>query len=289
MSDLPTVPDVFQHRHTSSISATEYMVTTPATTDRSLAPVPADDNPILHPRKFDFVNDTELYIHENRVVPRLFFYEPAQELQISRLKMLKEGYFVGHPRTLVFSVAGAVGPVKRDASQASDLGFDFSSSASSSVQQNLEDNYRAAYSVHFGPKSKYNSTGKIKETGSKIEMQKIAELAAACEALEFVEMKCKMRVPGFEDVSGEIALGGLAVAVTSSTNLWYGITEHIFKWKRNNFHNSKGGKVVGEELWKRLDECMNRFEFNQIRVAWLLCEKEENQAEEPARLEVTDA
>ncbi|APA14095.1 predicted protein [Sclerotinia sclerotiorum 1980 UF-70] len=267
MSDQPTVPNVFQHRHASkpSISSTNYTVSTPATTDRSIAPLPADDNPILHPRKFDFVNDTELYIHENRVIPRLFFYEPAQELQISRLKMLKEGYFVGHPRTLVFSVAGAVASV--------DGGGD-------------ESLFKAAYSVHFGPGSKYNSTGKIQESGSKIEMQKIAELAAACEALELVEDKCKMRVPGFEDVGGEIASGGLVVAVTSSTNLWYGITEHIFKWKRNDFHNSKGGKVVGEELWKRLDECMNRCEFNQMRVAWLLCEKEENQAEDAAKLEV---
>ncbi|CAD6443089.1 27937d94-0899-437a-814c-a63c371db4f5 [Sclerotinia trifoliorum] len=277
MADQPTVPNVFAHRHASksSISSTNYTVSTPATTDRSIAPISADENPILHPRKFDFVNDTELYIHENRVIPRLFFYEPALEMQISRLKMLKEGYFVGHPRTLVFSVAGAVTSVNGDdRSRGSEDGGEL---------------FRAAYSLHFGPGSKYNSSGKIKETGSKIEMQKIAELAAACEALEFVERKCKMRVSGFEDVSGEIALGGLVVAVTSSTNLWYGITEHIFKWKRNGFHNSKGGKVAGEELWKRLDECMNRFEFNQMRVAWLLCEKEENQAEEAAQLEVSEA
>ncbi|KAG4028810.1 hypothetical protein MFRU_019g00980 [Monilinia fructicola] len=277
MSDIPTVP-LLHHRNTPSISSTNFTISTPASTDPSLAPASTASNPILHPRKFDLINDTELYIHENRVIPRLFFYEPEEELQISRLKMIREGHFVGNPRTLVFSVAGAVTPLKRDA-QALPLGFDF---PSPSPSRDVEEKYRAAYSVHFGPKSRYNSTGKVKGTGSKIEMQKIAELAAACEALEFVEMECKMRVPGFEDVSGEITPGGLVVGVTSSTNLWYGVTEHIYKWKRNDFHNSKGNKVVGEALWKRIDECMNRFEFNQTRVAWLLCEKEDNQAEEAA-------
>lgn len=47
--------------------------------------------------------------------------------------------------------------------------------------------------------------------------------------------------------------------------------------------------MVGEDLWRRLDDCMNRFEFNQTRVAWLLCEKEDNEAEEAARLKVTAA
>ncbi|KAF7883924.1 hypothetical protein EAF00_011236 [Botryotinia globosa] len=288
MSDfLPTVP-IFQPPTTS---ATEYKITTPATTDTSLAHASTSENPILHPRKFDLESDTELYLHENRVIPRLFFYEPEGELQISRLKMLKEGYFVGHPRTLVFSVAGAVAPVKRDALQTLDLGFGLpsASSSSSSGSRDTEEKFRAAYSVHFGPKSRYNTTGKVKETGSEVEMQKIAELAAACEALEFVELECKMRVKGFEDVSGEIAAGGLVVGVTSSTNLWYGITEHIYKWKRNNFHNSKGSKVVGEDLWRRIDECMNRFEFNQTRVAWLLCEKGDNEAEEAAQKKVGEA
>lgn len=140
--------------------------------------------------------------------------------------MLKEGYFIGNPRTLVFGIAGAVTPLNRDAPQALNLGFDFPSSSSYN-KVDTEERYRAAYSVHFGPKSRYNTTGKVKETGSKIEMQKISELAAACEALEFIEMECKRRVAGFDDVSGEIAAGGLVVGVTSSTNLWYGITEHI--------------------------------------------------------------
>ncbi|RAL61999.1 hypothetical protein DID88_002488 [Monilinia fructigena] len=256
MSDIPTVP-LLHHRNTPSISSTNFTISTPASTDPSLAPAPTVANPILHPRKFDLINDTELYVHENRVIPRLFFYEPEEELQVS-------------------SVAAAVTPIKRDVQA---LGFDFPSPSSN---QDGEEKYRAAYSVHFGPKSRYNTTGKVKETGSQIEMQKIAELAAACEALEFVEMECKMRVPGFEDVSGEITPGGLVVGVTSSTNLWYGVTEHIYKWKRNDFHNSKGNKVVGEALWKRIDECMNRFEFNQTRVAWLLCEKEDNEAEAAA-------
>ncbi|QSZ31333.1 hypothetical protein DSL72_000896 [Monilinia vaccinii-corymbosi] len=272
MSDIPTVP-FLHHRNTPSVSSTNFTVSTLATTDPSLASASTVSNPILHPRKFDLVNDTELYIHENRVISRLFFYE-TEELQISRLKMIREGHFVGHPRTLVFSVAGAVAPLRRD-SQTLPLDFPLPS-------KDTGEKYRAAYSVHFGPKSRYNTTGKIKETGSKVEMQKVAELVAACEALEFVETECKRRIPGFEDVSGEISPGGLVVAVTSSTNLWYGVTEHLYKWKRNDFHNSKGGKVVGEELWKRLDECMNRFEFNQTRVAWLLCEKEDNQAEEVA-------
>ncbi|ATZ47282.1 hypothetical protein BCIN_02g05750 [Botrytis cinerea B05.10] len=286
MSDfLPTVPS-YQHPATS---ATEYKITTPATTDPSLSHVSTSENPILHPRKFDLESDTELYMHENRVIPRLFFYEPEGELQISRLKMLKEGYFVGHPRTLVFSVAGAVAPVKGDALQTLDLGFGFpSAAASASASRDAEEKYRAAYSVHFGPKSRYNTTGKVKEVGSKVEMQKIAELAAACEALEFVESQCKMRVTGFEDVSGEIVAGGFVVGVTSSTNLWYGITEHIYKWKRNDFHNSKGSKVIGEDLWRRIDECMNRFEFNQTRVAWLLCEKEDNEAYEAAQKKVAE-
>ncbi|KAI9643290.1 hypothetical protein NHQ30_007907 [Ciborinia camelliae] len=220
-SDLPTVPIL--HRHTTSIS--DYNIATPATTDTSLRAASTVENPILHPRKFDLENDTELYIHENRVIPRLFFYEPEEDLQISRLKMMKEGYYVGHPRTLVFSVAGAVGPLKRNAPQELDFGFDFASSSSS--KPDTEEIYRAAYSLHFGPKSRYNTTGKLEETGSKVEMQKIAELAAACEALEFVEAQCTKRIPGFEDVSGEIAPGGLVVGVTSSTNLWYGVTEHI--------------------------------------------------------------
>ncbi|ESZ96660.1 hypothetical protein SBOR_2919 [Sclerotinia borealis F-4128] len=283
MADLPTVPT--HDRYTPSISSTDYKITTPATNDRSLHTENTDANPLVYPRKFDLATDTELYVHENRNIPRLFFYEPGEELQISRMKLITEGHFIGHPRTLVFSVAGAVSPLKRDDSHVN-LGFDFPSSSSSN--QNTEEKFQAAYSVHFGPKSRYNTTGKVKETGSKIEMQKIVELAAACEALEFVEMECKMRHPGFEDVSGEIAPGGLVVGVTSSTNLWYGITEHIYKWKRNDFRNSKGSKVVGEELWKRFDECMNRFEYNQTRVAWILCEKEENEAEEAAWRRVTD-
>ncbi|KAK6608294.1 hypothetical protein H4I95_03674 [Botrytis cinerea] len=243
MSDfLPTVPS-YQHPATS---ATEYKITTPATTDPSLSHISTSENPILHPRKFDLESDTEF-------------------------------------------VAGAVAPAKGDALQTLDLGFGFpSAAASASASRDAEEKYRAAYSVHFGPKSRYNTTGKVKEVGSKVEMQKIAELAAACEALEFVESQCKMRVTGFEDVSGEIVAGGFVVGVTSSTNLWYGITEHIYKWKRNDFHNSKGSKVIGEDLWRRIDECMNRFEFNQTRVAWLLCEKEDNEAYEAAQKKVAE-
>lgn len=218
MADLPTVPTL-HHHHAHSIS--EYTITTPATLDPSLAPVSADDNPLLYPRKFDLINDSELYIHENRKIPRLFYYEPAEAMQISRVKMIKDGHFVGHPRTLALSVAGAVSPLQRDE------GLDFGFGSSHSSKQSIGEQYRAAYSVNFGPKSQYNSTGKVKETSGKIEMQKVVELVAACEALEFVERQGQMRVFGFQDVCGEVAPGGLVVAITSSTNLWYGITEHI--------------------------------------------------------------
>ena len=220
MSGLPVL------NHHVPIISSLLNTTDPATTDPSLPPTTITTaNTVLHPRKFDLLNDTELYIHENHVIPRLFFYEPFE--QITRLKHIQNGSFVGNPRTLVLSIAGATSPLKRDPPQASNINFNFSSSSSSSSKPNNEEIHRAAYSLHFGPKSRYNSTGKIKETGSKVEMQKIAELAAACEALEFVEMECKMRVEGFKQVSGEPGEGGLVVGVTSSTNLWYGITEHI--------------------------------------------------------------
>ncbi|PQE26521.1 Ribonuclease H1 protein [Rutstroemia sp. NJR-2017a BBW] len=253
------------------------LITSPSDTD-PYAPPPTlksslpsttytSETVILHPRKFDLYNDTELYLHEDRVISRLLYYEPR--LHVTRLKHVYLGDFVGNPGTLVVSVAGASAPIAGQ-----------------------DDKFRSAYSVFYGPKSRYNTTGKVKETGGKIEMQKIAELAAACEALEFVEMEMRMVVRGFEGVDGgEGEAKGLELVVvkTASTNLWNGIVEHIYKWKRNDFHNTRGGKVAGEALWLKLDELMLRFESGRTRVAWWLVEKEENEAEEGAWLRATDA
>ncbi|KAM3073967.1 hypothetical protein ACMFMG_008582 [Clarireedia jacksonii] len=193
------------------------LITSPSDTDPLAPPhIPKASLPdttytsetiILHPRKFDLYNDTELYLHEDRVISRLLYYEPR--LHVTRLKHVYLGDFVGNPGTLVVSVAGATSPVSG---------------------KEGEEKFRAAYSVFYGPKSRYNTTGKIKETGGKIEMQKIAELAAACEALEFVEMEMRMVVRGFEGVDGgEGEAKGLELVVikTASTNLWNGIVEHI--------------------------------------------------------------
>lgn len=72
------------------------------------------------------------------------------------------------------------------------------------------------------------------------------ELMATIKALEALKMTCKVKL------------------YTDSTYVQKGITDWIYKWKKNNWKKSDKKPVVNVDLWQRLDKLRDNQE-----VEWL--------------------
>ena len=90
--------------------------------------------------------------------------------------------------------------------------------------------------LRFKGKTKQLSGAEERTTNNRMEM------TAAIMALEALNKPCRVRV------------------VTDSEFLKKGITEWIKNWKRRNWLTSNKTPVKNEDLWRRLDDAVNRHE-----------------------------
>ena len=90
--------------------------------------------------------------------------------------------------------------------------------------------------LRFKGKTKQLSGAEAHTTNNRMEM------TAAIMALEALNKPCRVRV------------------VTDSEYLKKGITEWIKNWKRRNWLTSNKTPVKNEDLWRRLDDAVNRHE-----------------------------
>ena len=90
--------------------------------------------------------------------------------------------------------------------------------------------------LRFKGKTKQLSGAEARTTNNRMEM------TAAIMALEALNKPCRVRV------------------VTDSEYLKKGITEWIKNWKRRNWLTSNKTPVKNEDLWRRLDDAVNRHE-----------------------------
>lgn len=95
--------------------------------------------------------------------------------------------------------------------------------------------------LRSGSHEKELSGGEAETTNNRMELQ------AALEALRALTEACQVRL------------------FTDSQYLKKGITEWLPHWKRRNWRR-KGGKLANVDLWKKLDEEIDR---HQIRWEWV--------------------
>ena len=72
---------------------------------------------------------------------------------------------------------------------------------------------------------------------------------------------------------------------TDSNYLRQGITEWIFNWKKNNWMSSNKKKIKNIDLWEELDDLVKRFNISWEWVKGHSDDKNNNEADELARLE----
>ncbi|KAJ9602157.1 hypothetical protein H2200_013277 [Cladophialophora chaetospira] len=127
---------------------------------------------------------------------------------------------------------------------------------------------RASYGLYFGPDSPRNDYGCLEASAS--HTNQAAEIRAAIEAINAAQRI--MYKQGFRRDPTN-----LIVLQTDSSYLVHSIDRHIYKWRENDFTNSRGRAVANGEAFNTLDHLIYGLETKGIQVQFWLLPRELNQ------------
>ncbi|EKD13348.1 ribonuclease h [Drepanopeziza brunnea f. sp. 'multigermtubi' MB_m1] len=124
-------------------------------------------------------------------------------------------------------------------------------------RNNGQPDARAAYGVFHGEGSDENFSRIVPSNHPPT--NQVAEIFAAIAALKKLQLALRPWDP-----DGRVACKVLIRS--DSSYLVQGISEHIWKWKKNGYRTAKKQTVENWKLFQRLDELMMDFEMNHIPV-----------------------
>lgn len=225
-------------------------------------------HPPLNPRIFNPYEDSELFIYFDQR-PSGITEEDAPQ-GVTRLKYAVSGEFLRQPGTVVVRVAGRV-DAKEGAGAAGVAGA-AAKQAETPAPRTEHDQATAFYSVTFSRTSSLNTHGAVLPATPALQTLKAADLMSACKALELVQTRYLVGRPPFDELR-------LLVVQTTSTNLYHGITRHVYRWERGGWVNGRGEGVACRELWVRLQNVVSALEGSDVRVAFWMLDEEGDEGE----------
>lgn len=117
--------------------------------------------------------------------------------------------------------------------------------------------------IYFGPNSPHNISQRL--PGSEIPTNQRAEIQAAVTALKILKKELDTVFSMHKIVIG-----------TDSEYVVKAMSEYVFKWKKNNWHTTKGKEVTDRDLLEVLDVLIEGMVEDGLEVFFWLVPREDN-------------
>lgn len=121
-------------------------------------------------------------------------------------------------------------------------------------------NARASFGVFFGPQSQFNSAAVLDRNAHR-QTNQHAELFAVYKALR--DIKYHLNHGNHSFISKE-----KAVIILDSRYVFECMTNWICRWRKNNFTDYCGGKVINARLICKMDNLMDELKYNGMHFSY---------------------